>query len=108
MKKIITESQLRRIVKESIRRILCESLSQDYGFTPTDAIPEECIDYIISNIEDFDARYGIALKRIGRTRNPLEYTDYELFEEICDLADEWCDDNDWDEITVEDIEEVFG
>lgn len=87
---------------------LNESLCSDYGFTPNDEISEECIDYIISNIEDFDARYNIALKKIGRMRCPLRYADSELFDEIYDRADEWCEDNGCEEITPETIEEVFG
>ena len=108
MKKIITESQLTEIVKESIRRIITETLSQDYGFTPTDAIPEECIDYIITNIDDFKPRYRKALNMMDRRRCSLQNADYDLIQEISDLANEWCDENGCNEITVEDIEEVFG
>jgi len=87
---------------------LNESLCSDYGFTPNDEIPEECIDYIISNIEDFKKRYRRALNVIDRQRCSLQNADYDLFEEIVDLANEWCQDNGCGEITPETIEEVFG
>ena len=117
-KKVIrlNESQfnsiISKMVKMSVYEIrggrLNESLCSDYGFTPNDEIPEECIDYIISNIEDFKKRYRRALNVIDRQRCSLQNADYDLFEEIVDLANEWCEDNGCEEITPETIEEVFG
>ena len=81
---------------------------QEYGLTPTENIPEECLDYIVSNIEDFDMKYDLALKKIGRMRCSLCHADSELFYDICGLADEWLNDNNMQECMPEDIEEIFG
>ena len=81
---------------------------ESYGLDPTENIPEECINYVISNIEDFGVRYDLALKQIGRIRCSLKYADSQLFDEIYELANEWLLENDYDECDTEDIEEIFG
>lgn len=81
---------------------------QEYGLTPTENIPEECLNYIVSNIEDFGLRYRFALKKTETSRCTLRLADRELFEEIYELANEWATENDMMECVPEDIEEIFG
>lgn len=51
------------------------------------------IDYLRSNIDDFDERADLALSVIGRNRCSLEYADPALAYEMSDLVEEWCEDN---------------
>ena len=73
--------------------------------------PEEMVQYVINNVEDFDMRYSLALKTIDKCRCPLQLADYSLFEEIkCAMA-EWAmyESNLTDEEFNEfDAEEIFG
>lgn len=78
------------------------------SFVPNENVPEDCITYIISNIENFDSIYGKALTKIGKMRCSLRYADPQLFDNIYDLANEWLIENDFDECSTEDIEEIFG
>lgn len=62
-----------------------------------------------NNVEDFEVRLQLALKRMDRMRCPLSMADGMLYDEIIDAVEEWCDDNevsleydeDWDEIIDE-------
>jgi hypothetical protein len=51
------------------------------------------IDYLRSNIDDFEERADLALSRIGRMRCSLEYADPALAYEMSDLVEEWCEEN---------------
>lgn len=51
------------------------------------------IDYLHSNIDDFEERAELALSRIDRMRCSLEYADPALAYEMSDLVEEWCEDN---------------
>lgn len=51
------------------------------------------IDYLHSNIDDFEERADLALSRIGRMRCSLEYADPALAYEMSDLVEEWCEEN---------------
>lgn len=59
-----------------------------------------------NNIEDFEVRLQLALKRMDRMRCPFRMADGMLYDEIVDAIEEWCDDNevsleydeDWDEL----------
>lgn len=65
--------------------------------------------YVRNNIEDFEVRLQLALKRMDRMRCPMRMADDGLYDEMCDAIDEWCDDNevsleydeDWDDIIDE-------
>jgi hypothetical protein len=81
---------------------------QEYGLTPTENIPEECLNYIVANIDDFGLRYSVALKKTETSRCTLRLADRELFEEIYELANEWATENDMMECVPDDIEEIFG
>ena len=85
-----------------------QAYCNDYGFTGTDTIPDDCIDYIISVIDDFEDRYNAAMDEMEKRRCTLSYADYDLFTEIIDSANDWMHDNNMKECTPEDIEEVFG
>jgi len=78
------------------------------SFVSNENVPEDCIAYIISNIENFDSIYDKALVKIGRMRCSLRYADPQLFDKIYDLANEWLIENNFDECSTEDIEEIFG
>ena len=73
----------------------------------TENAPKEMVQYIIDHIEEFDARYKVALHFIGRNRCPLIMAGRELYFEIRDRLDEWCEDHGCDPDDY-DIEEIFG
>lgn len=62
--------------------------------------------YVRNNVEDYEERLQLALKRMDRMREPLRMADQELYDEIVDAISEWCDDNevsvdfyeDWDDL----------
>lgn len=62
--------------------------------------------YVRNNVEDYEERLQLALKRMDRMREPLRMADGSLYDEIVDAISEWCDDNevslefdeDWDEL----------
>lgn len=62
--------------------------------------------YVRNNIEDYEERLQLALKRMDLMRCPLRMADGSLYDEIVDAISEWCDDNevslefdeDWDDL----------
>lgn len=64
------------------------------------------LNYCKSNIEDFSPRMKRAWKKIGQYRCPLSYADYELFSDMQDALEDYCEDN---ELNSEDydIEEII-
>lgn len=50
-------------------------------------------EYLKSNICDYELRAQLALNEMGRMRCSLEYADPDLYEEMYDIVEEWCDDN---------------
>ena len=67
---------------------------------------KELAAYVRNNIEDYEERLQLALKRMNRMREPLRMADRSLYDEIVDAISEWCDDNevsvdfyeDWDDL----------
>ena len=67
---------------------------------------KEIAAFVRDNIEDYEERLQLALKRMDRMRCPLRMADGSLYDEIVDAISEWCDDNevslefdeDWDEL----------
>jgi len=62
---------------------------------------KEIAAYVRNNIEDFEERLQLALKRMDRMRCPLRMADGILFDEIYGAIDDWSWDNevnteDWD------------
>ena len=62
--------------------------------------------YCEENIEDFSLRYEMALRMENRMRCPLEHADPNLYGEIRDKIEEWCDDNE-ENVEVYDIDNLF-
>lgn len=46
--------------------------------------------YVEQKVENFNARYDIALDAQGKNRTPLYHEDPQLWQEIVNAADEWC------------------
>ena len=68
---------------------------------------KEVAAYVRNNIEDYEVRLQLALKKMDRMRCPLRMADESLFDEIVDAICEWFDDN---EISIEydfDFEELI-
>lgn len=68
---------------------------------------KEVAAYVRNNVEDYEVRLQLALKRMDRMRCPLRMADGVLYDEIVDSIDEWCEDN---EISIEydfDFEELI-
>lgn len=66
---------------------------------------KEVAAYVRNNIEDFEERLQLALKRMDRMRCPMRMADDGLFDEIVDAIEDWCWENDvdcsevdWDEV----------
>ena len=66
---------------------------------------KEVAAFVRNDIEDFEVRLQLALKRMDRMRCPLSMADGMLYDEIVDSIEEWCWDNDvdcsevdWDEV----------
>lgn len=66
---------------------------------------QEVAAYVRNNVEDFEERLQLALKRMDRMRCPLRNADEGLFDEICDAIEDLCWENDvdcseveWDEV----------
>lgn len=57
---------------------------------------KEIAAYVRNNVEDYEERLQLALKRMDRMREPLRMADWILFDEICCAIDDWCYDNDVD------------
>ena len=73
----------------------------------TENAPKEMVQYVIDNVQDFNARYARAWKIIGRDRCPLRIASYGLYSDIEEYIGEWCHDNE-DCSNLYDIEEIFG
>ena len=69
--------------------------------------PEEMVQYVLDNVEDFGHRYSHAMRIIGRDRCSLAYADYELYRDIRNAIYDWCADHDID-YDQYDIELIFG
>lgn len=69
--------------------------------------PKEMVQFIIDSVVDFDKHYSRALEIIGEERCPLRMADRRLYDNICDIIDDWCDDNGHNPDDY-DIEEIFG
>lgn len=62
---------------------------------------KEIAAYVRNNVEDYEERLQLALKRMDRMRCPLSFADQELYDDISNAIDDWCWDNevnneDWD------------
>ena len=60
--------------------------------------------YIQNNVEDFEERSGYAFYVIDRERRPLCNADYQLYKDMYDCAEEYCEINglDIDDFDMED------
>lgn len=59
---------------------------------------KEVAAYVRNNVEDYEERLQLAFKRMDRMREPLQMADEELYDDITNAIEEWCDDN---EVSVE-------
>jgi hypothetical protein len=50
-------------------------------------------EYLKSMIWDYELRAELAMNKMNRMRCSLEYADPDLYEEMYDIVEEWCDDN---------------
>ena len=80
----------------------------DFTIEETDNIPFECINYIVSNVNDFNKRYQDNLDSIEGWGTPLKKEDPEFFKELLDAANEWLKQNNEDYTArPNDITDVF-
>lgn len=58
-----------------------------------------------NNVEFFEERLQWALDKMERMRCPLSFADEELFNDIVNAIEEWCDDHDvcYDEVDWDDV-----
>lgn len=59
---------------------------------------KEITTYVRNNVEDYELRLQVALNRMDHMRCSLRFADSELFDEIFERIQEWCDDN---EVTID-------
>ena len=66
--------------------------------------------YVRNNVEFFEDRLQMALNKMERMRCPLSFADQELYDDIINAIEDWCDDYevcyddvDWDEVIERDI-----
>lgn len=71
---------------------------------------KELAAYVRNNVEDYEERLQLAFKRMDRMRCPLSFADQELYDDIINAIEDWCDDYevcyddvDWDEVIERDI-----
>lgn len=57
---------------------------------------KEVAAYVRNNVEDFEERLQLALKRMDRMRCSLRMADDGLFDEIVSAIEDWCWDNEFD------------
>ena len=69
---------------------------------------KEVAAFVRHNIEDFEVRLQLALKRMDRMRCPLSMADGMLYDEIVDAIEEWCDDNEVSLEYDEDFNEIIN
>lgn len=69
----------------------------------------ELIEFIKSNIADFDDKISKAWELMDKYRCPLRMTDNGLYDEITNLIQDYADDNDLSEEWIDniDVEELF-
>lgn len=60
---------------------------------------KEIAAYVRNNVEDYEERLQLALKRMDRMREPLWMADAVLYNEIVDAINDWSWDN---EVNIED------
>lgn len=65
---------------------------------------KEIAAYVRNNVEFFEDRLQLALNKIDRMRCPLHMADKELYNDIINAIEEWCDDNEvcYDEVNWDD------
>ena len=71
---------------------------------------QSLIKYISANRSCGDAEMSAAWERMDRWRCPLQMADATIYDNILDLMQEWCSDNDrdFDDVFEEvDIEDIF-
>lgn len=80
---------------------------EDFNLTNA---PKEMVQYVLDNVEDFEARYARAWDIIGRNRCPLRMADEALYDDIYNSMCEWVNDEleSYPEDFDYDIEEIFG
>ena len=66
---------------------------------------KEIAAYVRNNVEFYEDRLQLALNKMDRMRCPLSFADQELYDDISNAIDEWCDDNEVDEI--DDLDEII-
>ena len=76
-------------------------------FNTTDA-PEEMVQYVLDNVEDFEPRYKRALNIMDRKRCSLRNADFELYDNILDACVDWFNENGDGGAIDYDFEEIFG
>lgn len=77
----------------------------------TENAPEEMVQYVLDNVDDFDNRYLDALRSIGNGRYPLRLSAPTLYDDIQKAMAEWAIDQSNltdEEFEDYDIEEIFG
>lgn len=65
---------------------------------------KEIAAYVRNNVEFFEERLQLALDKMERLRCSLHFADAELFDDIVDKIEEWCDDHEvcYDEVDWDD------
>lgn len=65
--------------------------------------------YLRENVEDFDFRVDLALKKMGKMRWSFDYADCNLYDECYDKIEEWCKENgiDTEKDYIVDVEEII-
>lgn len=75
-----------------------EDEDEDDTITTTDNITEEesksLINYLTENIEEFQVRFGLSMTLAYNHHTSFEVEDASTFERMCELAEEWAEDND--------------
>lgn len=65
---------------------------------------KEIAAYVRNNVEFFEERLQLAFNKMDRLRCPLQMADEELYNDIINAIEEWCDDNEvcYDEVDWDD------
>lgn len=85
-----------------------KALAEGYVYAMlTKKMTREIAAYCRNNIEDFEERVQLALKKMGRMRCPFSMADQELYDDIVNCICEWCEDNDYSVDFFEDWDEVI-
>ena len=65
---------------------------------------KELAAYVRNNVEYFEERLQWALNKMDRMRCPMRWADEELFNDIVNAIEEWCDDHEvcYDEVDWDD------